>query len=53
MALKLTRGSKWVLIGDSITDCGRAQPIDEGLFNEVGVGADLLSVFHGGGLSHL
>jgi len=38
MALKLTRGSKWVLIGDSITDCGRAQPIGEGLFNALGNG---------------
>jgi lysophospholipase L1-like esterase len=38
MALKLAPGSKWILIGDSITDCGRAQPVGEGLFNALGSG---------------
>ena len=30
--------SKLVMIGDSITDCSRAQPIGEGLFNALGSG---------------
>jgi len=38
MALKIADKSKWVLIGDSITDCGRARPIGEGLFGALGNG---------------
>jgi lysophospholipase L1-like esterase len=38
MTLKLSAHSKLVLIGDSITDCGRAQPIGEGLFDALGKG---------------
>lgn len=38
MALKIANGSKWVLIGDSITDCGRTQPVGEGLFGALGTG---------------
>jgi lysophospholipase L1-like esterase len=38
MALLLHPGSKWVLIGDSITDCGRTQPVGEGLFGALGTG---------------
>ena len=30
--------SKLVMIGDSITDCGRARPIGEGLFDALGTG---------------
>lgn len=30
--------SKIVIMGDSITDCGRAQPVGEGLFNAYGSG---------------
>jgi len=38
MGLKIQSGSKWILIGDSITDCGRAQPVGEGLFGALGTG---------------
>lgn len=38
MALKVEAGSKWVFIGDSITDCERARPIGEGLFGALGKG---------------
>ncbi len=31
-------GSKLVMIGDSITDCGRARPVGEGLFDALGKG---------------
>ena len=31
-------GSKLVMIGDSITDCGRARPVGEGLFEALGKG---------------
>lgn len=31
-------GSKVVMIGDSITDCGRARPVGEGLFEALGKG---------------
>ena len=27
------KGEKRVMIGDSVTDCGRAQPVAEGLFD--------------------
>ncbi len=30
--------SKLVMIGDSVTDCGRARPVGEGLFGAVGTG---------------
>jgi len=38
MALKLAPGDKLVMIGDSVTDCGRAQPVGEGLFGALGSG---------------
>jgi lysophospholipase L1-like esterase len=36
--MKLERGQKLVMIGDSITDCGRSQPVGEGLFDALGRG---------------
>jgi len=36
--LKITPGSKLLFIGDSITDCGRTQPVGEGLFDALGKG---------------
>ena len=36
--LKIEAKSKLVMIGDSITDCGRTQPIGEGLFEAHGKG---------------
>jgi lysophospholipase L1-like esterase len=36
--VKIARGSKLLFIGDSITDCGRAQPAGEGLFDALGRG---------------
>ena len=36
--MKITKGSKLVMIGDSITDAGRAQPVGEGLGEAVGRG---------------
>ncbi len=36
--MKITRKSKWVMIGDSITDAGRVQPVAEGLFDPLGRG---------------
>ncbi len=36
--MKLTKNSKLVMIGDSITDAGRAQPIGEGLGETLGRG---------------
>ena len=38
MPLLLPPGCKLVMIGDSITDCERARPIGEGLFNALGRG---------------
>jgi lysophospholipase L1-like esterase len=38
MALQLASGSKLVMIGDSITDCGRSRPVGEGLFDAIGKG---------------
>ena len=38
MPLLLEPGSKFVMIGDSITDCERAQPVGEGLFGALGKG---------------
>jgi len=37
-SLKIDAGSKLLFIGDSITDCGRAQPVGEGLFGAHGAG---------------
>jgi lysophospholipase L1-like esterase len=36
--MKLQKNDKLVMIGDSITDAGRAQPIGEGLFEALGKG---------------
>ncbi len=38
MSMILRAGQKLVMIGDSITDCGRARPIAEGLFDPMGRG---------------
>lgn len=32
----LKPNQKLVMIGDSVTDCGRARPVGEGLFGAVG-----------------
>lgn len=34
----LEKNAKLVMIGDSVTDCGRAQPVGEGLFGAIGTG---------------
>ena len=36
--MKIAKNSKLLMIGDSITDCGRAQPVAEGLFDPLGRG---------------
>lgn len=36
--MKLDKGDKLVMIGDSITDCERTKPVGEGLFNALGRG---------------
>jgi lysophospholipase L1-like esterase len=36
--MKLNKDHKLVMIGDSITDCGRTQPVGEGLFDPLGRG---------------
>jgi len=36
--MKLEKNDKLVMIGDSITDCGRKQPVGEGLFEAIGKG---------------
>jgi len=36
--MKIAPHSKIVFIGDSVTDCGRAQPVGEGLFEALGKG---------------
>ena len=36
--MKLERHDKLVMIGDSITDCGRARPVGEGGFDALGHG---------------
>ncbi len=36
--MKIQTGSKLVMIGDSITDCNRAKPVGEGLFEAYGSG---------------
>ncbi len=38
MPLKISAKQKLVMIGDSITDCGRTQPVAEGLFDPLGKG---------------
>jgi lysophospholipase L1-like esterase len=37
-AMKIKPHSKLLMIGDSVTDCGRARPVGEGLFGAVGTG---------------
>ena len=36
--MKIAKNSKLIFIGDSITDCGRARPVGEGLFDAIGKG---------------
>ena len=36
--MRIGKGQKLVMIGDSITDCGRTQPVAEGLFDPLGRG---------------
>jgi len=36
--MKIRKGQKLVMIGDSVTDCGRTQPVAEGLFDPLGRG---------------
>jgi len=36
--MRLTKNQKLLFIGDSITDCGRTQPVGEGLFEALGRG---------------
>lgn len=36
--MRIEPGSKLLFIGDSVTDCGRAQPVGEGLFGALGNG---------------
>jgi lysophospholipase L1-like esterase len=36
--MQIGRRQKWLFIGDSITDCGRTQPVAEGLFDPLGRG---------------
>lgn len=43
MALRIAPGSKWVFIGDSITDCGRGHPIGQGGPAMLGQGYVLLA----------
>lgn len=38
MRMKIGKGEKLVMIGDSITDCGRTRPVAEGLFDPLGKG---------------
>ena len=38
MALKIGAKQKLIMIGDSITDCGRVRPVSEGLFDPLGKG---------------
>ena len=40
--MKLQKGSKLVMIGDSITDAGRTRPVAEGLFDPLGRGYSCL-----------
>jgi len=36
--MKIQKGAKWVMMGDSVTDAGCAQPVGEGLFDPYGRG---------------
>ncbi len=36
--MKIEKGSTFVIVGDSVTDAGRARPVGEGLFNPHGTG---------------
>lgn len=36
--MKLSKGTKLVFMGDSVTDCGRNRPVAEGLFDPLGKG---------------
>ena len=36
--MKIQKNDKWVLMGDSVTDAGRSQPVGEGLFDPQGKG---------------
>ena len=36
--MKIAKNSKFILIGDSVTDAGRTRPVAEGLFNPHGTG---------------
>jgi lysophospholipase L1-like esterase len=36
--MRLQKNDRLVMIGDSITDCGRARPVGEGLFEAIGKG---------------
>lgn len=36
--MQIQNNSKLVMIGDSVTDCGRTQPVGEGLFDALGKG---------------
>lgn len=36
--MRIGKGEKLVMIGDSVTDCGRTQPVAEGLFDPLGRG---------------
>lgn len=36
--MKIEANNKLLIVGDSITDCGRTQPVGEGLFNPYGSG---------------
>lgn len=36
--MRISKGSRWVMIGDSITDCGRARPIGEVTHEGLGKG---------------
>lgn len=52
--LKILPNSKLLMIGDSVTDCERARPVGEGLFNALGTGyvRDINSIL-GAGLPDL
>ena len=34
----IEKNSKLIMIGDSVTDCDRAKPVGEGLFEAIGKG---------------
>ncbi|NLB68495.1 MAG: GDSL family lipase, partial [Lentisphaerae bacterium] len=43
--MKIQKNSKFLLVGDSVTDAGRSRPVGEGLFNPHGTGYP--NVVHG------